>query len=781
MAQVSQRAFFSYSRDDSEFAIRLAEDLKAAGANVWMDQLDIEPGMPWDRAVEVAVTNCPHMLVILSPTSVNSDNVRDEISFALSKQKKVIPVLYRECDVPFRLARLQHIDFRTDYGRGLKTLLKIFGIEQQSVAARDAEVPGVPGESLTEVSDADERKRAIEETLGQAKRARLEQMKEEQAEGDRLQELEEARQKEAEQEAADRKKPEEKASSSNYDPSYYSPQKIAERAREDAKKTEAELLMPFDVISRANIASPNPRIAQQVPQPPPPPPVSALRSKVTKRVWISAAGFVLLSFLVIRLAPYIYTLSINHFSPVVVPNSHFVGEHGKKKNLLIFVHGVIGDMDNTWVNLGTHASWPQMIEEDRELPNFDVFVYGYASPAMGDASSIERISVRFLQQLRDYGFFDNYDEVSFVTHSMGGIVTKRALNMLNTQADSPLLQKVHTVIYISVPSNGADLATLASWISNNPQFRGMNPKNASDFLQSVEGDWANLLRHRDSSRPFPRTYSAYETVSTGPVQVVPQLYTSELSDGPVVGFDYNHINIVKPKDPDADVYRWVKARLLENLNQSSTIPVEEVARFAPSTFPQSTQKQLKSVLVQYSQFLSNLGLNPRSIPTVHVEDTLPEPGYNSYIIGNDIFVRSDHARPANVLREYSHAVLVEPVNGDLDQQWAYSAIEAGLASYLTADFLKSPVVDETDLDRRFPIRNIPHTWQGGQDKGSVAWGSFLWALRKQLGSKQASSAAVRAWGDVRLTSPPGNYQQAFLDALVSAGLDATTLKTLSHP
>ena len=57
------------------------------------------------------------MLVILSPVSVVSDNVRDEVSFALNRQKRVIPVLYRDCDVPFRLARLQHNDFRTNYAR----------------------------------------------------------------------------------------------------------------------------------------------------------------------------------------------------------------------------------------------------------------------------------------------------------------------------------------------------------------------------------------------------------------------------------------------------------------------------------------------------------------------------------------------------------------------------------------------------------------------------------------------------------------------------------------
>jgi hypothetical protein len=368
---------------------------------------------------------------------------------------------------------------------------------------------------------------------------------------------------------------------------------------------DAELLMTFDVITRANSPNAAPPVEQPVPQPPAlqPPRVPASRSQRTKKVWITAVVLALLILLGIRLTPYVYTLLVNHFSPVVVPSSHFVGEHGSKKNLLIFVHGVIGDMDNTWVNPETHASWPQLITDDRDLSDFDVFVYGYASPAMGDASSIEQISVRFLQQLKDFGFFDNYKEVSFVTHSMGGIVTKRALNMLNTQADSPILQKVHTVIYISVPSNGASLAALASWISNNPQFKGMSPKNALDFLQSVEGDWANLLRQRTPSLPFPRTYSAYETVSTGPVEVVPELYTSELSDGRVVGFDYNHINIVKPKDRDAEVYRWVKARLLEKRNQ-------------PTDRDSEHEKNIKregSLLIEFDSRVTQMAARERQI------------------------------------------------------------------------------------------------------------------------------------------------------------------------
>lgn len=121
-------AFFSYSREDSEFALRLAADLRAAGALVWIDQLDIGPGQLWDRAVQSALENCPSVLIILSPASVNSDNVMDEINFALDQKKSLIPVLYRDCDIPFRVRRFQHLDFRSEYERMLEELRKCLHI-----------------------------------------------------------------------------------------------------------------------------------------------------------------------------------------------------------------------------------------------------------------------------------------------------------------------------------------------------------------------------------------------------------------------------------------------------------------------------------------------------------------------------------------------------------------------------------------------------------------------------------------------------------------------------
>jgi hypothetical protein len=127
--ETNPAAFISYSREDSEFALRLAQDLKAAGAAVWIDQLDIAAGELWDNAIEQALIASPRMLLILSPGSARSNNVRNEISFALEQGKTVIPVLYQDCTVPLQLQRANRVDFRADYTHGLNYLLASLQVE----------------------------------------------------------------------------------------------------------------------------------------------------------------------------------------------------------------------------------------------------------------------------------------------------------------------------------------------------------------------------------------------------------------------------------------------------------------------------------------------------------------------------------------------------------------------------------------------------------------------------------------------------------------------------
>jgi hypothetical protein len=126
-------------------------------------------------------------------------------------------------------------------------------------------------------------------------------------------------------------------------------------------------------------------------------------------------------------------------------------------------------------------------------------------------------------------------------------------------------------------------------------------------------------------------------------------------------------------------------------------------------------------------------------------------------------------------------VLVVSVPEPLDLQWSYSAVEAGVANYLTADFLDSPLLDSIDLTERVAMADTPHTWVGGQSEGGMAWGSYMWALREHYTSAKATPAIVQAFRALHPSTPPPDYQGVFLKELVAAGLDSTTVNGLASP
>jgi hypothetical protein len=120
----NQKIFFSYSRlDGSRYALRLATDLKKKGYDVWIDQEDIRAGKEWDAEIEKGLENCDCLLFLATEKSVASTNVLDEVYYALEQRKKVIPLIFVNAKIPFRLNRLQHIDFTKDYDTGLIQLV----------------------------------------------------------------------------------------------------------------------------------------------------------------------------------------------------------------------------------------------------------------------------------------------------------------------------------------------------------------------------------------------------------------------------------------------------------------------------------------------------------------------------------------------------------------------------------------------------------------------------------------------------------------------------------
>src|SRR5664279_5494882 len=112
---VLHQFFISYCREsseDSQFALKLAKDLRPAGVDVWIDQLDLQPG----KTAEEILNASAALLVILSPESVNSAQMASELSVATTHGRWIEAILFRTCELhEFR----QPLDFRTDYRVGL--------------------------------------------------------------------------------------------------------------------------------------------------------------------------------------------------------------------------------------------------------------------------------------------------------------------------------------------------------------------------------------------------------------------------------------------------------------------------------------------------------------------------------------------------------------------------------------------------------------------------------------------------------------------------------------
>jgi hypothetical protein len=107
------QVFISYSRKDQRFANKVAKHLTASGISVWQDRLSIEGGEIWADEIGAGILQCKIFLLLLSPDSVDSEWVKKEYTYALASKRKVIPVLYKECELPFALTNIQMVNFTT--------------------------------------------------------------------------------------------------------------------------------------------------------------------------------------------------------------------------------------------------------------------------------------------------------------------------------------------------------------------------------------------------------------------------------------------------------------------------------------------------------------------------------------------------------------------------------------------------------------------------------------------------------------------------------------------
>jgi pimeloyl-ACP methyl ester carboxylesterase len=232
--------------------------------------------------------------------------------------------------------------------------------------------------------------------------------------------------------------------------------------------------------------------------------------------------------------------------------------------LIIFLHGVMGGAATTWGQPETPNFWPTVVESDPRFSDYDIYVVNYSSPPIGRAPNIYETANSELNYLEDRGVFDRYREVHFIAHSMGGLVVKRMLVRLRDRGEIRKLQRAMAVVCLSTPAQGAGVAAVGTWFSNNPQFVGMIEAHLNESIQELEDSWTQLLRARDrNGEAFPQFHCAYETLPMHGVLVVPREMAYTRCDTDLHPMPFDHAGMVKVIGRDTDPYLWTMARVLD--------------------------------------------------------------------------------------------------------------------------------------------------------------------------------------------------------------------------
>jgi hypothetical protein len=163
------------------------------------------------------------------------------------------------------------------------------------------------------------------------------------------------------------------------------------------------------------------------------------------------------------------------------------------KDVIVFVHGFIGDYVNTWGKPSV------LLDDPRFNRNYDFVFYGFKTALFGDVPAFDDEAAkldRLLTRLEE-----NYKTITIVTHSKGGLLAMRTL--LNRAKDFPSKQpyKIHRIVMFTPLTENVSLAQNPELVKLlGAQSMDINQMQANTYseLGKVKEDLKLLLEPQDA-------------------------------------------------------------------------------------------------------------------------------------------------------------------------------------------------------------------------------------------------------------------------------------------
>jgi pimeloyl-ACP methyl ester carboxylesterase len=230
----------------------------------------------------------------------------------------------------------------------------------------------------------------------------------------------------------------------------------------------------------------------------------------------------------------------------------------------------------------------------RTMDDIDLFTVSYTDASRG-SMSVTDIGEQLANDAEFLKILDEYNNVLFVAHSMGGIVIRRAIVRLELSRQRARLNRIIGVALLGSPSEGAPLADQVTetgcwlpelirslfssrkfcWGQFAAQYWGAGWYQISDLrtldghnhlLEALQTDWGRVVQNRLGT-PF-HIGCAHETVAQILDQsIVERLYTSTpgcLQNDPI---NATHTELIKPTGPRDDNHKWLRQTIIDALQR----------------------------------------------------------------------------------------------------------------------------------------------------------------------------------------------------------------------
>jgi hypothetical protein len=124
------RVFLSYSHKDKRTVREVAEGLRAAGVDVWLDEAELNLGDLLITKIERGLDSADYVAFFLSNASMRSSRAQQELNVAISRQVSadrgavILPVLLEDVEIPSLLRDVVYLDMRDgDVREGVTKLI----------------------------------------------------------------------------------------------------------------------------------------------------------------------------------------------------------------------------------------------------------------------------------------------------------------------------------------------------------------------------------------------------------------------------------------------------------------------------------------------------------------------------------------------------------------------------------------------------------------------------------------------------------------------------------